>query len=191
MRIPLDRQSTCPFTNRSKIICARASFRGAWQPIRACRPVASWRVTWALTASPWRTPIPSWKQMDWSSPAWAAAPMFCRPIRSRRIPKTERRASWPLWQQSLPGQERGHQTCRDRGNAQSRRASQPDQLCQRDQRFAPLPGRRIPQNPADCHAPGRDRSDGLWRAQRICALCARASPISWPARACRPARKIS
>ncbi len=87
MRIPLTARVRNLFTSRSKNICARASFREAWYPIPACQPAASLRVTWELTASLWKMPIPNWKQMGWYSPGWAAAPMSCRPIRSHPFPK--------------------------------------------------------------------------------------------------------
>ena len=124
-----------PFTSRSKITCARVSFRAAWLPRPACQPVASWRATWALTASPWRTHIPSWKQTDWYSPGWAAARTFCRPIRYHRFPKPR---------PELRGRS-GNKACRAGTRSpnlpQPRKCSKPPGIrTQWDQRFTPIPG---------------------------------------------------
>jgi len=64
MRIPLDRQSPEPLYQQIKAHLRQGILSGGWKPIRACRPAASWRATWALIASPWKTLIPNWKPMD-------------------------------------------------------------------------------------------------------------------------------
>ena len=105
-------------------------------------------------------------------------------------PRTGSETSWPLWQQNMQAR---HTVSRP---GATKRCSRPAATPIR----SALPaGSAIPASsrPKNSVKPSRLSCDGMGWRRWITATaadmrhCAKASPTSWPARACRPARKTS
>ncbi len=167
MRIPLDRQSEIPLYQQIGTYLRQAILSGnltADTRLPACRQLAH---DLGVNRTTSKMPMPNWKQMGWSSRAWAAARMSCRKIRIPAIPKNNRCRILPLWQQSLQSNHIISKS--DVVDEMLAAAGHPHPISfasgVSDARQFPSGG--VSQDHSNRHAPRPDRRAGIWRAQRI------------------------